>query len=79
VGVLRITGRFIFSMRIEHSCFGRIEIERCAGLAMRFAENFQQPLAELCALRAQHLPVEQHAVILHSQQHRYQRLLALFI
>ena len=36
-------------------------------------------LREFVALRAQHLPVEQHAVLFHAQQHRHERLLALFI
>jgi hypothetical protein len=46
---------------------------------MRFAQQFHEPLAELSALRAQHLPVEQYAMLFHAQQHWHERLFTLFI
>ena len=79
MGVLRTTGSCIFSNRMLQSCLGESRLNGAPASRVRLAEHFHEPLAELGALRAQHLPVEQHAVFFHAQQHRHQRLLALFI
>ena len=86
LGGRRLPGRRLAHHRQLHlleqdvaELLGRIEVERRAGFLVRLAEHFHEPLGEFSALRAQHLPVEQHAVLFHAQQHRHQRLFAFFV
>ncbi len=57
----------------------RIQIERSAGLLVRIGQDLHQAFRQLGALHAQHLAVQQHAVMFHAQQHRDQRLLDFFV
>ena len=82
----RLSGRRLAQHRQLHlleqdvaELLGGIQVERRAGFLVRVREHFHEPFGKFRTLRAQHLPVEQHAVFLHAQQHRHERLLAFFV
>jgi len=52
------------------------DVEFVAGFAVRLQQQLLQLARELAALRAQPLPIDEHAVMFHGEQHRHQRLLA---
>ena len=58
---------------------GRLDVEFVSGFLVRLGHELLQLLADLAALRPQQLPVDQHAVLLHAQQHGQQRLLEFLI
>ena len=54
-------------------------LNSCAGLACAPAQQLLQLAADLAALLPQQLAIDQHAAVLHAQQHRHQRLLELLV
>jgi hypothetical protein len=79
VRVFSRTGRPCFVNRISWSCFGESEVERLACGRVGFLLELDEPLGDLAALLAQALAVDQHAVMLHLEQHRHERLLDLLV
>jgi hypothetical protein len=59
--------------------FGGVEVEARARGRVRLALELDEPPGDLVALPAQHVRVDQHAQVLHVEQHRDERLLYLLV
>ena len=64
-----LTGSFIRSNRISHSCFGEPRLNGRAGELVRLLLERVHALAQLAALRGEQRRVDEHAGALHAEQH----------
>ena len=57
----------------------RLDVEFVARLAVRLEQQLLELARELAALRAQPLAIDEHAVMLHGEEHRHERLLDVLV
>ena len=72
-------GKALFREQDFLQLLRRVEVERLAGGLVRLHLEFGEPFREFAALFLQQFAVDQHAVVLHLEQDRHERLLDLLV